>query len=217
MALYGTQVMSRPGAAALGYGPGGQVFDPSNPVVMTSGGARPGNAGGVMGNAPASGPFAVTQPRMSPEAAMQQMQLRQQPKPGWMTNAERQIYNAQTNNAVTQGQPGMGQYQSGITAGIVPPSVVQQGFGRMGVSGPGAGTVNTQYDDMMRQGLNQNSLQFGRDAAFDIANLGLAQQRAVADTGLGYGNLLARLFEGNLANNRGQTGLTGDYLMSLLG
>lgn len=115
------------------------------------------------------------------------------------------------------GAPGAGTYQTGITAGIVPPSVVQDAFGRMGIKGPGSGTVNTQYNDLMRQGLNQIGTQFGRDAAFDMADLNLAQQRARADLGLGAGNLLARLFEGNLANSRGTQGLTGDFLMGLLG
>lgn len=115
------------------------------------------------------------------------------------------------------GTPGTGTYQTGVTAGIVPPSVVQDAFGRMGVAGPGSGTVNAQYNDLMRQGLNQLGTQFGRDAAFDMANLNLAQQRARADLGLGAGNLLARLFEGNLANDRATQGLTGNFLMGLLG
>lgn len=221
---YGTQTPPMPGQAVLGYGPSGQVYNQENPIAMTIGGLRPLSA---------SRPVAAAGTATAPVVSQQtQMQMANQRPYAWtqrgkeLAAMEQQRFgtdfyggagNLPTGGTGGTGQPGTGQYQTGITAGIVPPSVVQQAFGRMGVQGPGAGTVNTQYNDLMRQGMNQIGTQFGRDAAFDMANLDLAQQRARADTGLGYGNLLARLFEGNLANDRAQQGMTGNFLMGLLG
>lgn len=218
MPLYGTQVMARPGQAALGYGPAGQAYNTENPVAMTTSGVRPLSVAMnrvAPHNAPAGSVSAATQWQMAnplPGSRMgRETAGREQAQYGY------DRYGNVAPGGQTGGMGGVGSYNSGLTAGIVPPSVVQQAFGRMGVAGPGAGTVNTQYDDLMRQGMNQIGTQFGRDAAFDMANLNLARQRAQGDLGLGYGNLLARLFEGNLANQRAQQNLSGDFLMGLLG
>lgn len=220
---YGTQTPAMPGQAVLGYGPSGQHYNQLNPVDAQG---RSLSAAGLGGTARPTGPYAQPAWQNAPQrpyawtAAGKALAAREQQvyggdlygNPG-ATGGLGQGGNA----GGTGGTGGTGSYQTGITAGIIPPSVVQQAYGRMGIQGPGSGTVNTQYNDLMRQGLNQVGTQFGRDAAFDMANLNLAQQRARADTGLGYGNLLARLFEGNLANNRAQQGMTGDFLMGLLG
>lgn len=217
---YGTQTPAMPGQAVLGYGPSGQHYNQLNPVDAQG---RSLSAAGLGGTARPTGPYAQPAWQNAPQrpyawtAAGKALAAREQ-----------QVYGGDLygNNAATGGvgqggnaggQPGTGSYQTGITAGIIPPSVVQQGYGRMGIQGPGSGTVGNQYNDLMRQGMNQVGTQFARDAAFDMSNLNLAQQRARADAGLGYGNLLARLFEGNLANNRAQQGMTGDFLMGLLG
>ena len=228
MALYGTQTKPTPSGATLGYAPNGQIYNQNNPVAMTTSGVRP---------------LSVANNRVTPAgqgspnvyAPGEQQRLASIRPHAWTAAGKQQASQEQYqygndfygNPAATgglggsggaSGQPGTGQYQTGITAGIIPPSVVQQAFGSMGVkNGPGAGAANTQYNDLMRQGLNQVGTQFGRDAAFDMSNLDLAQQRARADAGLGAGNLLARLFEGNLANDRTQQGLTGNFLMGLLG
>jgi len=220
---YGTQTPAMPGQAVLGYGPSGRHYDQSNPVYMTPGGYRPGNAAGVAGTARPTGPYAQPAWQNAPQrphawtAAGKALAAREQQVYGGDLYGNGAATGGLGQGGNAGGQPGTGSYQTGITAGIVPPSVVQQAYGRMGIQGPGAGTVNGQYSDLMRQGLNQVGTQFGRDAAFDMANLNLAQQRARADTGLGYGNLLARLFEGNLANDRAQQGMSGDFLMGLLG
>jgi len=60
-----------PGQAVLGYGPSGQHYNMQNPVYQTTSGLRPGNAAGVGNNAPATGPYATTPMRISPESQMQ--------------------------------------------------------------------------------------------------------------------------------------------------
>lgn len=100
--LYGTQAPPMPGQAVLGYGPSGQHYNMQNPVYQTQGGIRPGNAAGVGGNAPASGPFAITPMRISPES---QMQFANQKPHAWTALGKQQASQQQGGGMGGSGNP----------------------------------------------------------------------------------------------------------------
>jgi hypothetical protein len=226
---YGTQTPPMPGQAVLGFGESGRHYDPSNPVFMTQGGMRPGNAAGVGANAPATGPYAQPAYQNAPRrphawtAAGRALAAREQ-----------QVYGGDLygNNAATGGlgQGGNagnnGQYNSGITAGAGNPAAIAQGVATFGMGGQAPGisvspaaynTMNQQYSGLMGQAANTAALDFARNAAFQTADMNLAQQRARADAGVGYGNLLARIAEMNTNGANQQDALLQNLLMGLVG
>lgn len=238
MPVYGTQIKPMARGATLGYGDFGQVYNTENPVYMTQGGMRPSNAAGVGNNAPASGPYATTPYRIDPRAAMSMASYR---PPAWtaqgkaLATREQQMYGGDLygNNAATgglggsgAGSGGTGTYQSGITAGFVDPASIARGVATFGMGGQAPGipvspaaynTMQSQYNGLMGQGMNTAALDFARNAAYQSADLNLAQQRARADAGIGYGNLLARIAEMNMGGQNQQDSLAQSLLLGLLG
>lgn len=224
MGLYDTQVVNQGdklsgffGRGQMGQGPGGQFYNAANPVVSTTSGVRPA----YLVNQ-------VKQPTIDPISLAQQ-QRQQTPvwrRPAGVTPSEWTYANTGgqlgTQPAAQQGGQ-IGNYNTGITAGTMPAGAVSQAFGRMGMSAvPGVdsqagGQLQGMFGDLMSQGMNRIGTEFGRDAAFDTAGMNLAQQRARADAGLGYGNLLARLFDANQSSQNSQQNQLGSFLMSLLG
>lgn len=224
---YGTQSPPMPGQAVLGYGPSGQVYTPDNPVYMTPGGMRPGNAAGVGGTAAPTGPYAAPAYQNAPQrpyawtAPGKQLAAMEQARYG--TNFYGGAGNLPTGGSQT---PGTGQISNGITSGSVSPAAIARGVATFGQGGqaPGVpvspaayGTMQNQYAGLMGQGLNTAALDFARNAAFQSADMNLAQQRARGDAGLGWGNLMARLSELNTNGQNQQDAMLQSLLMGLIG
>lgn len=120
-----------------------------------------------------------------------------------------------------QGAGGLGSYTTGITNGTIGQQTINDAMRNFGfsqapgvpVSQAGGAQINQQFGDLMNQGLGTAGIDFARNAAFTQAQMDLAQQRARADSGIGFGNLLARLHEMQLnGQNAGQ-----NLLMGLIG
>jgi len=126
------------------------------------------------------------------------------------------------------GQPGYtqptgttGNQTTGITNGTIGMQTINDAMRNFGfqqapgvpVSPGGAGQINQQYGDLMNQGLQTSAIDFARNAAFQQAQMDLAQQRARSDSSVGFGNLLARLYEMQLNGQNAQQNL----LMGLVG
>jgi hypothetical protein len=61
LGVYGSQPTPMPGQANVGYGPGGQVYNMQNPVVMTTSGMRPLSASRPVAAAGTATPMQVSQ------------------------------------------------------------------------------------------------------------------------------------------------------------
>jgi len=118
-----------------------------------------------------------------------------------------------------------GNVNTGITNGTVSNQTISNAMRNFGFNqAPGVpyspeafGQINQQYGDAMNQGLGTAAIDFARNAAFQQAQMDLAQQRARADSGVGWGNLLARMYESNLNNQNAQQNQAQNLLMGLVG
>jgi len=226
MPLYGTQVTNIPGHA-IGYGPAGGIFDPSNPVVSTSSGIRP--LGDVIGFRNQQQKDAQRQALMANPGSGRPVGSEVYKRPAGMTPGQHTY--ATTGGAAGTPPPNaggggiMGNYSTGITAGTIPNSAISGGMANFGFNSvPGVmatpqaqSAISQQYSDAMNQGLGTAGLDFARNAAFQQAQMALAQQRARSDAGIGFGNLLARLYEAQLGGQTAEDSIIQNALMGLVG
>ena len=223
--LYGTQAPPMPGQANVGYGPGGGIFDMSNPVYQTQGGLRPGNAAGVGGNAPATGPYAQPAWQNAPRRPYAWT------GPGKELAArEQQMYgqNFYGNPAATPGSGsggtgsgGAGAGGTGVTTGIsatLPPGVTDAARIAMlrsaGVplSGAQSGDLIGHYGDLTRSLLSADNVDLARLGAFKQHGLQSGMEQARANAGIGWGNIGAGYDALQTQDLLGQLGLFGDRL-----
>jgi len=224
MGLYGTQAPPMPGQANVGYGPGGGIFDTSNPVYQTQGGLRPGNAAGVGGNAPAQGPYAQPAYQNAPRrpyawtAAGKELASREQQHYG------QDFYGnpaATPNNGGSTGGTGGGAGGIGVSTGInatLPPGAADAARMAMlrsaGVplSGPQTGDLIGHYGDLTRSLLSADNVDLSRLGAFKQHGLQSAMEQARANEGIGWADLGARGDALNIQELLGQSGLFNDRL-----
>lgn len=146
-------------------------------------------------------------------------------RPAGMTSGQ---WNQQYNSTLPGGSSaggGLGSYQSGITNGSVSNQTISNAMRNFGFNqAPGVpyspeafGQINQQYGDAMNQGLGTAAIDFARNAAFQQAQMDLARQRARSDSGIGFGNLLARMHELNLNTQNAEQGQMQNLLMGLVG
>lgn len=107
----------------------------------------------------------------------------------------------------------VGSYTSGITAGVLPQSVIDQASAaiRTPIAGNTLSTgANSQIADLARGGQSMANVNMQRGAAQTQAAMNMARQNAQANAGLGWSNFLAN-------QDNSQTRLMNSYLQPITG
>ncbi len=217
--LYGTQVQPRPGSASIGYGPAGQVYDPSNPVVMTTSGVRPASV------------VAASQRQMAqPQAPIPQRRPYAWTAAGKQLSAQEQslfgndLYNhpaATGSPTPSQGQGGAGGTGINVSTGInaaLPMGATSASTQAMlrsaGVplSGAQIGDLTDQYGGLTRSLLSRDAVDLSRLGSFMEANSFNAMEQARANAGIGWGDIGAGFNALDIQDLLGNLGLYNDRL-----
>lgn len=224
--MYGSQVTNQPdfltgsrfGSGQIGYGPGGQQYDPSNPVVNTTSGVRPQSVTNnryLSSSGHAMTPAQYAAGGMDPISRAQQASARTPVwrRPAGVTPSEWTYVNsggklgtepaatASSSSGVFGGPAGtspVGIGSGGSVAGATQGAQARLLYGQapgVPVSDAARGELDRQFSDVFGAAQNSANLDLLRRGAFEGANVNLDRAKAQAAANVDWQNLMARLQE----------------------